>query len=587
MSHDHPTRRALPLILIRGFGGLGVEDERRVAYQGFNDGTVYPHKRGENYIYEGLILRFMKSDWKYQDATNVIGYYGQQVDVHIDPPADLAQFNRSYFTGDRIVLDPAMALSLVRSAADPSRTLWVFRYYDLDDRRFETYGKALVRLIGFIRDLAAYKEREEATSGSEPSPRPKVNILAHSMGGLLVREAIQVTYPDAGERAADHINKVVTLGTPHQGISFQFLRDWIRLDAEHELEHFNPAFQRDEGRRTRHGRYKNRKNPAAFIYFKDHFPLDRLLAVVGTNYRSYSVGVSSWLNRVVSVSGEGGPTYNRSDGLVKQSYAQIPGAPRTFVHKCHGGHDSLVTSREAYEIATRFFFGNIRARLHLVKAMVERGGDWFGKSEFFFGVTIKPRKVDFELFHQSPEAENCFGPFSTRDLSDTGVDFDWTDPATRLIWEGWLDASKLTHDESRGGIVDMVLRADFYVGERDAYGLGFSDNVIFRKQYYLRAVLDPALRLYRHAGEQFMQKQENSHGFVPEPEDVMIETPTGWTFDVVGTGFSGTLGLELDYVPEDGPPTPLREQLARHGVANVTGKSAMPTTPGAATDTGG
>jgi hypothetical protein len=31
-----------PVILIRGFGGLGVEDEKKVAYQGFNDGTVYP-----------------------------------------------------------------------------------------------------------------------------------------------------------------------------------------------------------------------------------------------------------------------------------------------------------------------------------------------------------------------------------------------------------------------------------------------------------------------------------------------------------------------------------------------------------------
>ena len=76
---DTPTRRALPLILIRGFGGVGVEDEKRIAYQGFNDGTVYPQKRGENYIYEGLILRFMKSDWQYQDATNVVGYYSTSV----------------------------------------------------------------------------------------------------------------------------------------------------------------------------------------------------------------------------------------------------------------------------------------------------------------------------------------------------------------------------------------------------------------------------------------------------------------------------------------------------------------------------
>ena len=149
------TRRALPLILIRGFGGVGVEDERRIAYHGFNDGTVYPQKRGENYIYEGLILRFMKSDWQYRDATNVVGYYPNAIDATVDIPAALQRFDKQYFSGDRIVIDPAMALNLLKSAGDPRRTLWVFRYYDLNDRRFDTYGKALVRLISFIRDLAA------------------------------------------------------------------------------------------------------------------------------------------------------------------------------------------------------------------------------------------------------------------------------------------------------------------------------------------------------------------------------------------------------------------------------------------------
>ena len=32
----------------------------------------------------------------------------------------------------------------------------------------------------------------------------------------------------------------------------------------------------------------------------------------------------------------------------------------------------------------------------------------------FFGMSIKPRRVDFDLFHQSAEAENCYGPFRTR-----------------------------------------------------------------------------------------------------------------------------------------------------------------------------
>ena len=119
-------RTPLPLILIRGFGGLGVEDEKRVPYQGFNDGTVYPGKRGENYIYEGLILRFMKSNWQYQDATNVVGYYSKPI---VEDPIDRARgFPHQLITDfdkrrtspvTSIVIDAAMALNLVQSAAEP------------------------------------------------------------------------------------------------------------------------------------------------------------------------------------------------------------------------------------------------------------------------------------------------------------------------------------------------------------------------------------------------------------------------------------------------------------------------------------
>ena len=238
----------------------------------FNDGTVLRRKRGENYIYEGLVLRFMKSDWQYHDATNVVGY-PRTVDVAIDIPADLKHFDEHYFKGDRIVIDAGMALNLLKSAGDPCRTLWVFRYYDLDDRRFETYGKALVRLISFLRDLASFKSRDAA--------KPKVNILAHSMGGLLVREAIQVTYPELKQRASDHINKVVTLGTPHQGISFQFLQDWLKVDAEQELEHFNPAFQRDEQKKNRKESTRTRRTRRPSSTSRIIFRSIGLLTVVG------------------------------------------------------------------------------------------------------------------------------------------------------------------------------------------------------------------------------------------------------------------------------------------------------------------
>jgi hypothetical protein len=227
------------------------------------------------------------------------------------------------------------------------------------------------------------------------------------------------------------------------------------------------------------------------------------------------------------------------------------------VHKCHGGFDSLVTSREAFEVATRFFFGNLRARLRLLNAKVTRGKDFFGKSEFFFGVSIKPRRVDFELFHQSPEAENCYGPFSLEGPGG-GVDFSegrdqlafgWADDR-KLIWEGYLDTSQVLPDPSTGQR-DMVIRLDFYVGERDLFGIGFSDNVVFRKQYYVRTLLEqPERELFLLTGERV---SENGG---PAGER-MTPTAEGWEFTVKGTGFEGKFRIELDTVPEEGHPVPV------------------------------
>lgn len=516
-----PTRMPLPLILIRGFGGLSVEDEKHTAYQGFNDGTVYPQKRGENYIYEGFVLRLLKSSWQYQDATNVIGYYDKDIETMKHDYPELEDLPKSLFTGGKLVVDPAMALHLLRNVKEPRKTLWVFRYYDLNDRRMVEYGKALVRLVEFIQALA-YRNDPSITT-------PRVNIIAHSMGGLLVREAVQRTYPESGKKAEDYINKIVTLGTPHQGISFQVLERWAGIKARDEIRHFNPDFQRNE------------TNPVAFVNFRKHFPLDRLLTVVGTNYKAYDVGISRLGNRLAGIEGEYGMNYNRSDGLVKQSCAQIPGAPRTFVHKCHGGRDSLVTARESFEIATRFFFGNIKVRLLMVQGEVLRGKDMFGKSEYFFGVSIKPRSVDFELFHQGADSENCYGPFEKKDLSDPDPQFAWAGPG-RLIWEGYLDTAPILEDES---IIkkDMVMRIDFYLGERDLYGLGFSDNVIFRQQCYVRCLLQDPFSVFLHKDESFA-----SVGYVDEVETEMTRVGQGWEFEVSDVGFKGRFRIEWDEI---------------------------------------
>lgn len=548
-----PTRRALPLILIRGFGGFDTADEKKNAYQGFTEGTVYPQKQGENYIYEGLILRFIKSNWKYQDATNVVGYYSKIINRE---PIFPDKFNRGtdakivkkftrlqelgYFSKDKIIIDPAMALNLLETTEDPLRSIWVFRYYDLDDRVYETYGKALVRLIDFIIEL----------TGLATNFQPKVNIIAHSMGGLLVQEAVQRTYPNQGRKAEDYINKIVTLGTPHQGVSFQLLQNWLNISAADDFKHFNPDFMADE------------KNPVSYKNFYKNFPLHRLLTIVGTNYRTYDNAISSRLNRMVSLMEEFGASYNRSDGLVKHNAAQIPGSVRTFIHKCHGGPDSILTSRETFEIATRFFFGNVQTRLRFVKGKVTRGKDFFGKSEFYLGVCIKPRRVDFELFHQSKEAENCYGPFTKVNPLDNNINFSennqelgfpWADDR-KLIWEGYLDVTPILEDESIT-TKDMVMRLDFYVGERDLYGIGFSDNMIFRKQYYIRALLptknQPSLMLYLHADERFA-----TPNFQPSQDEKIPYINGGWEFNISGTGFEGTFRIEVDKIPQDGESIP-------------------------------
>jgi hypothetical protein len=153
--------------------------------------------------------------------------------------------------------------------------------------------------------------------------------------------------------------------------------------------------------------------------------------------------------------------------------------------KCHGGFDSLVISRESFEIATRFFFGNVQARLSLLDAKIKRGKDFFGKSEFYLGVSIKPRRVDFELFHQSVEAENCYGPFREEDLRDKDVAFPWVDVDNekRIIWEGYFDTRSILADESNTS-KDMVVRLDFYVGERDLFG-----NRLLRQHHLSQTVL--------------------------------------------------------------------------------------------------
>ncbi len=537
-----------PLVLVRGFGGVDVGTEQRNVYQGFNDGTVYPKKRGENFLYEGFVLRALKSRrYRYSDATNVIGYYASaapalpEPELHGWPAAD---------TEGTVALDPGAAEAVLRDAAPG--TIWIYRFYDLTPRSLDTYGAGLARLIHLI-EHALVRQGREFTG---------VDVVAHSMGGLVVREALRQLHEDPKEpdSARRLVHKIVTLGTPHRGIAFQWLPKWLLAalpganKASAELAAFDP-------------------DRTDFLQVGTWFDLDRILTVVGTNHAAYTAAASA-ANQLAAIVDSGPLAANRSDGLVQQAAAQLPGAPRTFIHKCHGGADSLVTSRESYEIAMRFFHGSHRVHLWLDGANVTGGLDMWGRSEIYLGVSVKPRMVDFSLFQQSPEAENCYGPFAKHDLSDELPDLrtelekplsahgdrttGWAGP-DRLIWEGWFD-KWATLDPSNP---DLVFRLRIYVGERDAFGRGHSDDYIFLKDYYVQVIPGDPMQLLLHTGQDYLTEKsslgkdelvalahrntEELGGAGPSP---VVQAATrnadgDWTFPVSGTQFTATLRVRV------------------------------------------
>jgi hypothetical protein len=147
------------------------------------------------------------------------------------------------------------------------------------------------------------------------------------------------------------------------------------------------------------------------------------------------------------------------------------------------------------------------------------------------------------------------------DKSEDGVSFNWADGdnGERLIWEGWLDTGATTlgtdrpRESAKGGDAqkgaqpdDIVIRLDFYLGERDLFGIGFSDNVVFRKQYYARAVFDDVgnlatlRQLVLHTGEDFTD--------LAQAKPMRKKSLTAWEFDITGTGFDTTFGLSFAVV---------------------------------------
>jgi hypothetical protein len=280
---------------------------------GFNLGSTKLRQRwtGEvhRHIFESPLIRLMK-DHQYQD----IYEHGREI------PADQKV---------------------------PARSVWIYRYYEPVSEalgsgkrpEIENYAEGLADLLEQMRDQICGEEGSQDPAVRAARESFKVHIVAHSMGGLIVRCYLQNIAKKRG--ISPPVDKVFTYATPHGGIDFRLVGNVPSFLQYHNIENFNEERMRE---------YLVLPAGEPVTSLGGAFPSDRFFCLVGTNHRDY--GAAHGLSRAAV-----GPM---SDGLVQIANAVVEGAPRAFVHRSHSGHYGIVNSEEGYQNLRRFLFGQVR-----------------------------------------------------------------------------------------------------------------------------------------------------------------------------------------------------------------------------------
>lgn len=320
--------RRHPIIFVRGYAGGQSEVEETTAdpYNGFNVGSTKVRQAwtGEinRHFFESPLVRLMK-EYGYSDV------YSDGRELPPDKPV-------------------------------PERPIVIYRYYDITSKdlgtgvreEIEQQARGLAELILNLRDRCCGEDAEALSAF-------RVYLVAHSMGGLVCRAMLQnddVLDAARLKEARAAVDKVVTYGTPHNGIDLRLIGNVPGFFTRNNADNFNrkrmreylglPPGPDDESVATLNGK----------------FDPDRFFTVVGTNQRDYEVGGGAVRAAV-------GPM---SDGLVRIANATVSGpwtvngkqelrhSPRAFVHRAHSGHYGIVNSEEGFQNVARFLFGDAR-----------------------------------------------------------------------------------------------------------------------------------------------------------------------------------------------------------------------------------
>ncbi|MBI5395158.1 MAG: hypothetical protein HZA91_07660 [Verrucomicrobia bacterium] len=316
-----------PIVYVRGYAMTpGAREETfNDAYYGFAATCVEARTAPkpayfELDIFEGQLIRFLKQ-YRYADA-----------------------FNRGLKDAPR----------------NPSRSIWISRFYDRDHlqkelRTIENHAQDLRQLV--CETIPESLEESGVDLGSAWKDY-KVILIAHSMGGLVCRTLIQNLLPAKEEQPKQWIHRLVTIGSPHKGIELGAIPDFVEDLLTTKLNPFDANIFKEERMRgyLKLGEKKGKAwkhelhslGPQEGPY---SFPPARCFCLIGSDYHSYGATRHA--------------TGNFSDGLVKQDRAYIKDAYYANVHRAHSGYRGIVNCYESFENIHRFLFGNIKAGVSL------------------------------------------------------------------------------------------------------------------------------------------------------------------------------------------------------------------------------
>jgi Putative serine esterase (DUF676) len=323
----------LPVVYVRGYAGAtsGIDSQVDDPFYGFNLGATHVRVGGDGdpmfYQFEGPMLRLM-TDENY----------------------------RLIVRGDQ-----QQYLNDAEDGTIPKESLWVYRFYDQAATTFmpEPHNEGIIERFlsslhkhvtadGFEIETAAAGLYDLIMTIRAKTGADKVLVVAHSMGGLVVRCMMQkICFQGNRVPAKSIVSKFFTYGTPHGGIAFNIAAlDWAQ-------QAFGPAGADIFAPEKMFGYLTPGKKfgdlPGRGDQWDPQFVDEKVLSaanifcLIGTDPKDYG------LSRVVV-----GP---KSDGLVRIEHAYVRGANRAYVYKSHSGSYGEVNSEEGYQNLRRFMFG--------------------------------------------------------------------------------------------------------------------------------------------------------------------------------------------------------------------------------------